>query len=486
MEQRIKIVWVISLAAMLLIVLGQGYWLWNQCRYTNEKCMEEIHRQVMEAVAVNDSIRNSLPKPMFGGDNAPFFHYSDMAQEPDGWKYTRIIVGVVSADVPFSSLLQPGFADSLRAAGGTYLCDTIRLSVSASKDKDFNYLRAANDYRLQVNAPFTRQRFDSVLAVRLEGMPFTTELLSSATDTTYQWTETVALHGTTLAPVVEVVYPYNPLKRERVRVSVSITPHALLLRMGGQLVGSLLLIGLLAICLFLQVKTILKQRRIDELRRSFVNTMIHELKRPVQALKMCVAFFNDKAMRTDERMMDEVVSDSVSELDNLSAYLQKLRDMTRADDRQTQLSVSSFDLKPMVERLMHLQHIPEGKQVSFETRFTDSLLITADPVHIANIISNLIENAVKYSGPSVHILIDCALQNHLLTIRISDDGIGIPPSEQGKVFDKFYRAGNLPDRSLPGIGLGLSYVKLLVEAHRGRISLSSQVAMIILPIRPTL
>lgn len=123
--------------------------------------------------------------------------------------------------------------------------------------------------------------------------------------------------GNSLVPIVRVVYPYNPLKHELVQVDVRIMPHTLLLRMGWQLIGSFLLILLLAVCLLFQIKTILKQRRLDELRKSFVNTMIHELKRPVQALKMCVAFLNNKTMRTDEQVMDEVVRDSLSELDNL-------------------------------------------------------------------------------------------------------------------------------------------------------------------------
>lgn len=79
--------------------------------------------------------------------------------------------------------------------------------------------------------------------------------------------------------------------------------------------------------------------------------MIHELKRPVQALKMCIAFLNDKSMRTDEKAMDEVIHDSMSELGNLSAYLSKLRDMTRADDEYTQLSVRTFDIKTSLESL---------------------------------------------------------------------------------------------------------------------------------------
>ena len=98
----------------------------------------------------------------------------------------------------------------------------------------------------------------------------------------------------------------------------------------------------------------------------------------------------------------------------------------------------------------------------------------ADPVHTANCLSNLIENAVKYSGNEVCISIEAFLENNRLYLKIKDNGIGIPPQEQSRVFEKFYRAQNIPDANLPGIGLGLSYVKLMVEAHNGTIRLQSQ------------
>lgn len=211
------------------------------------------------------------------------------------------------------------------------------------------------------------------------------------------------------------------------------------------------------------------------MRKNFVNTMIHELKRPVQTLKMCVAFLNNKSMRTDEQAMDEVVKDSMFELDNLSAYLSKVRDMTRADYEHTPLNIRTFNLQETIEKLIRLCNVPTDKQVSIRPHFhMDSPLVTADPVHIANIISNLIENSIKYSETKVEIGIECILKSHTLTLRISDNGIGIPASEQGKAFDKFYRGSHLPDRNIPGIGLGLSYVKLLTEAHHGTITLASQ------------
>ena len=241
-----------------------------------------------------------------------------------------------------------------------------------------------------------------------------------------------------------------------------------------QLVGSLILILLLIFCLIYQVRTILKQYKLDELRKGFVNTMIHELKRPVQTLKMCVAFLNNKRMRKDEQMMDEVVKDSMFELDNLSAYLVKVREMTRADDEQTPLSVRLFNLTETLEKLLRLTVIPADKHVRFETRLTPNpLWVTADSVHLTNSISNLVENAIKYSGNEVCIRISASLAEGKLVIRVADNGFGISSQDQLHIFDKFYRSEQMVGRGLPGIGLGLSYVKLMVEAHGGTVGVES-------------
>lgn len=143
------------------------------------------------------------------------------------------------------------------------------------------------------------------------------------------------------------------------------------------------------------------------MRKSFVNTMIHELKRPVQTLKMCIAFLNNKSMRTDERAMDEVVKDSMFELDNLSAYLAKVRDMTRADYEHTPLHIRTFDLRETVDKLIRLVNVPTNKKVTIHPHYEmKSTLVTADPVHIANIISNLIENAICWSREGKGICMD--------------------------------------------------------------------------------
>ena len=462
MNQRIKFIWLLSLASMLLIALGQGYWLWNQCQYKNEELLKQAHEKVLEAVVLNDSVRRLTPFKIFDDKHRYSWSYNSdvVVKEPEGrgkkplavWRY-RITNEVKDRET--SELLH---------------ADTIRLRSTSDLSPVFS--TDVNKYVLEKEQPFTLARFDSCLRVVLPGVPFETSLYHS-TDSLYLPFDSASLVGSRLMPTVKLRYPYDPFRQRAVDVTLRLGLPALLRAMGGQLAGSVALLLLLFVCLLYQIQTILKQQRIDELRRNFVNTMIHELRRPVQTLKMCVAFLGDKALRQDNQAMDELVHESHSELDNLSAYLQKLRDMTRADDRQTQLACTTFDLQPVVEHLVRFLHRPDDKQVEVLPTFEGDPHICADRVHMTNIISNLLENAVKYSGSSVRIEVVCRRLPKSFCITVTDNGIGIPPSEQARVFDKFYRGNHLPDRSLPGIGLGLSYVKLLVEAHGGRISLTS-------------
>lgn len=95
-------------------------------------------------------------------------------------------------------------------------------------------------------------------------------------------------------------------------------------------------------------------------------------------------------------------------------------------------------------------------------------------MHLANVLSNLIENAIKYSGQKVRIRIAIVRHEKAVEITVADNGHGIAPAEQQKVFEKFYRSPHMPDKQVPGLGLGLSYVRQITEAHHGRLLLSSQ------------
>ncbi len=471
MDKNIKIVWILTIITSLLMIGGQSYWLYNQYNFSALEYMQTLHERILEAEEEEADIRfrnrqigaeplRSMAMNLSGWTSMK----EDSVNRPEPKTATTLTFYYLNNEkmdsVDIEKLIQEK-SDSI------IVRDTFR-TENVSTEILFS---ASTLYTLQISNPFSETLLDSLL--QSEGIQMT-NFQREVIDTTL-WKGSYVPFREGLVHKMKVIYPYNPLKREVVTGEVSIPLSPLLKQMAWQLVGSLILMLLLIICLTYQLRTIMEQRKVDELRKSFVNTMIHELKRPVQTLKMCIAFLNNKQMRTDEQMMDAVVQDAIFELDNLSAYLNKVRELTRADNECTILSIRSFDLSATIEKLIRLNNAPAHKVVRFETRFSEQpLWVMADPVHTANCLSNLIENAVKYSGSEVCISIMASLGNNRLHLEIKDNGIGIPPQEQNRVFDKFYRAQNIPDANLPGIGLGLSYVKLMVEAHNGTIRLQSQ------------
>ncbi|WP_455673641.1 sensor histidine kinase [Phocaeicola sp.] len=464
MEQRIKTVWILTIITALLMIGGQSYWLYNQYCYSAEEYMQKLHKEILQLEKEELDARFDKRK------DKQQYALSYNMQGPDSVNRQ----GKTTCKVSFYRLRNEKCnIDSLIRHNACFEKDSIVISDSFHIENKSNEIifDAVTRYGVEITSPFDAAKFDSLL--QANGIELT-DIKTGKSDSIL-WNGSYTPFRELLVSKMHIVYPYNPLQRKVLTATVHTPLPPLIRQMAWQLLSSLLLALLLIFCLIYQIKTILKQRKIDEMRKSFVNTMIHELKRPVQTLKMCVAFLNNKSMRTDEKAMDEVLKDSMFELDNLSAYLAKVRDMTRADYEHTPLNIRTFDLCETIDKLIRLSNAPANKQVTIIPHYEmESPLVTADAVHLANIISNLIENAIKYSGTEVHIHISCTLQAHTLTLCIADNGIGIPATEQGKIFDKFYRGSNLPDYNIPGIGLGLSYVKLLTEAHHGHISLSSQ------------
>ncbi|MCI5663162.1 MAG: HAMP domain-containing histidine kinase [Mediterranea sp.] len=462
MERRIKIIWMLSLVAMFVLTLGQGYWLWNLCRDKNRELGIELHHRLEQLFLLNDSVRSRQHRPYFGEGT----HYSIAFSSHSIFRKDSVSL---QTSQQFVDTYRFSSRDSL---GQVVYDDSIVITTPVQQGWMGTTM---DDYKLEADVPFTLQRFDSLLAVSLPALRFATRLYTLPCTEWYQnQVDSVSVEGSCLRPVIRVRHFYSLFHGRLVEVRLFPSLSTLVQRLWEQLAGSLLMIFFLGICFWLQMRVIRKQRRIEELRSSFTGTMIHELKRPVQTLKMCVALMGDRALRTDEQTMDEAVHDSVVELDNLSSYLRKLRDMTRADDEQLQLTLSTFRLRPVVEKMLAQQSIPPEKQVTFRVEVPDALTVTADVMHLSNILGNLLENAIKYSDHEVEVDIRAEMRTDGLHLRVNDNGIGIPVNEQERVFDKFYRCHRPSGEDVPGIGLGLSYVKLLVEAHRGTVYLSGR------------
>lgn len=454
MEKRIRLIYVLSLCAALSAIGMQGYWLYTQLQYEIHRYAEELAEKIKDIEDEEFRLRRqeALDTKVSYVLDRNLEHTASSGEK---------IVSHRSADLKFSlkDTTPPG---------------NLHLAFNPSMAED-SLLAGVERSIVNHFIPFSAERLDSLLKVRLPDYTFT--CFSLGAEDTLASMPSRQLHTRPfLSPSLTVRYIYDPFDHKGIRMTASLPLHPLLIRMGSQLGGSLFLILLLIFCLGFQIRTILKQKKIGEVREDFVHTMIHELRRPVQTLKMCISFLDDKEMRADEKACEEVSQDALFELDNLSAYLSKLRDMVCTNSGRTSLRFSSFNVQELTEKVIRLTQIPAGKQVFFSTDFEPALpFMTADPVHIANVLCNLIENAIKYSGEEVHIRVEITQSGKSFLLSVEDDGLGISPNEQKKVFEKFYRASSLAGKQIPGLGLGLSYVRQIVEAHRGKVALYSRV-----------
>lgn len=343
-----------------------------------------------------------------------------------------------------------------------------KLSVDASTaSSDAVAWAAMRNFELEIQSPFTVQGLDSLL--KKENIDASLSLI--VTDSII-WNPAMQGHGSLFNPHFQVTSPYSELERKSVLIDCAVPVAGVVKEMGWTLVMVLAVSVFLILCLVWQIKTIAGISRLDKMRNSFVTTMIHELKRPLSTLKMCISGLDNKHMADNPEMRKELLSETRTALDNLSAYFSKLRDITFNDIEQIPLNLQCVNLHDLFDTVSAATAVPSGKELAIHNEIPPELIVPADRSHLYNIFNNLVENAVKYSGNSVEIRATARTDNEFAVLRISDNGNGIPAGDLKHIFRRFYR-GRASAGEQPGMGLGLAYVKLLAEAHGGRVSVES-------------
>ncbi|MCC2546479.1 HAMP domain-containing histidine kinase [Hymenobacter sp. BT175] len=263
----------------------------------------------------------------------------------------------------------------------------------------------------------------------------------------------------------------NPL---HVQASFRPPTSYVLRRMGGLLAGSVGLLALTTGCFLLMLNTILRQKKLSEVKNDFINNMTHELKTPLATVSAAVEALQHFGALQDPQKTQTYLSISRQELHRLSELVDKVLHMA-AEEREP-LTLNPEPVRPaeLVRELVAHYQLKSPKPVHFavDLSATDSLLL--DRVHVGNVINNLIDNAIKYSREQVSIGIRGRREGGGWRLTVQDDGIGIPRSYQPAIFDRFFRVptGNL--HPVKGFGLGLYYVRQVVERHGGHIDVRSE------------
>lgn len=467
-EKHVKIIhWLMAIALIALVII-QSYWLYNQYVFVIQQYESELYDKTIDLAIVDRELRkahNANYLEVITRWEMNVKRYPASSNSDVQWKLYAYLVD--KEIFPTSSLSVKNLDSLSNLAKGV---ESYKFDVIAPRG-EYDIYDALERFRYNKLCPFTIARFDSLLLK--EGIRPSSIRIEAVDSMVWDPQKIVSI--SLWNPIMEVTYPFDILGKEQLRVKYQLGVTPILERMIESLIGSIIVSFLIVFCLIYQIQTIYKLRRIEELRKDFVKTMIHELKRPVATLKMCISFMKNDKLIQDKIMKEDILRSSQNELNNLSSYFSKLRDLTYSDLEEIPLNISLFSLKEVVDECIGKQNLPTDRVISISTSFNnENSEIIADRMHIDNIFSNLLENAVKYSEGDAAILIDCRVVGDIYRIEVSDNGFGIPSSECAYVFDKYFRSSTIEGKDIPGMGLGLCYVKLLVEAHKGKISLESK------------
>jgi two-component system phosphate regulon sensor histidine kinase PhoR len=221
---------------------------------------------------------------------------------------------------------------------------------------------------------------------------------------------------------------------------------------------------------------ILRQRRLSEIQKDFINNMTHEFKTPIATIAISADVLKSPdVVKSPERLLNYATIIQ-NENNRLRQHVERVLQMARLDEDQVAIKKEAVDIHAIIDEAVNnislALNAAKGK-VDLELDATRHMII-GDRLHLANVFYNLIDNAIKYSSAPPLIRIATRNTNGSITIDVEDNGIGIRLEHQRKVFHKFYRVptGNLHD--VKGFGIGLNYVKLIIAAHKGKIALSSE------------
>ncbi len=224
------------------------------------------------------------------------------------------------------------------------------------------------------------------------------------------------------------------------------------------------------------ITTIIRQSKLSTLKNDFVNNMTHEFKTPISTISLACQALTDDDIEKSQDLYDAYISIIKDENDRLAAMSEKILQTAIIDKGELKLKNEWVNIHEVINELLKSNEIKihqKGGDLSLNLEARHSV-INADKVHITNLIYNLIDNALKYTENKPKINISTKNDGDCLLISIEDNGIGISKANQKKIFDKLFRVPTGNVHNVKGFGLGLSYVKAVVDKHKGSINVESQ------------
>lgn len=238
---------------------------------------------------------------------------------------------------------------------------------------------------------------------------------------------------------------------------------------------SILLLGITILAFSLLYKNLLRQKRLAAIKNEFISNITHELKTPLATVGVAIEALKNFNAIQDPQRTKEYLDISSNELQRLGLLVDKVLKLSMFEKKEVELKFETVNLKEVVDEVVSSLKLQlEKYRAIVSITHTGDLTIQGDRLHLLSVVFNLIDNALKYSTAEPAIHIDIMEKNNNVVLTITDNGIGIGPEYQGKIFEKFFRIPHGDTHNAKGYGLGLSYSAQVIQKHNGAIEVESK------------
>ncbi len=241
------------------------------------------------------------------------------------------------------------------------------------------------------------------------------------------------------------------------------------------IVGSVVFTLIIIAAFTLTVQTLLRQRKLSQIKTDFINNMTHEFKTPLATISLAVDALRNEKVQSDSEKMGYFSGIIKEENKRMNKHVETILQAALLDKQELKLNMQKVHANELLQNALNNHRLQiEDKQGFVEMNLKaqhDTIL--ADENHFTNMLSNLVDNAIKYSKENIVLKISTFIQGKMLCIRIEDNGIGMNKETVKRIFEKFYRAHTGNIHNVKGFGLGMSYVKTVIDVHQGKIKVDS-------------
>jgi signal transduction histidine kinase len=246
---------------------------------------------------------------------------------------------------------------------------------------------------------------------------------------------------------------------------VKMMPSSLAMILGE---GSIFIVVFLAGAYSLH-KSINQERKLQEQKKNFLLSVTHELKSPLASIKILLQTIQKRDLSKEQVL--NFISKSLMDIERLDDMVENMLLASKIDNRSYSFPKDKFSLSVLVDSIVNRLQITkcEGTQQIIDAEIEPKIEITGDKFALTSVVTNLIENAIKYSGPCETVGVKLFSKEGRVFLEVADHGIGIADQEKSRIFDKFYRVGSEDTRNTKGTGLGLYIVKEVLDKHKASI-----------------